>query len=155
MEAKKVLVKQGDVAVLSCPFCRKIKKISVAQYKGTGKRELRIKCSCEKKFCLCLEYRRHPRKRVRLLGKNINMSKQEGQQIIIENISMGGIGFTIFNKHRTQTDDQVEVSFELDDSNNTPINSGATVRSLSKDHVGCEFNATHNFKASLGFYLLN
>ena len=155
MEAKKVLVKEGDVAIITCPFCRKTKKMSVAEYKEKRKRELRIKCSCDKIFCLCLEYRRHPRKPARLLGKSVNLSKRkETQNIIIKDISVSGIGYLTFKKHRTQKDDRLQLAFELNDINNTAIEAHATVRVASEDHVGCEFNSTDNFKTSLGFYLL-
>jgi hypothetical protein len=155
MQARKVLVKEGDVANITCPICLKTKQLSVARYKEIRKRELRIKCSCDNLFCLCLEYRKHPRKSVRLLGHSTNLSKhRERQDIIIKNISLGGIGFSTFNEHRTQKDDQMHVSFELDDCNNSQINSEAIVRSMSKDHVGCEFNTTEKFKTPLGFYLL-
>jgi len=156
MEARKVLVKKGDVAIVTCPFCRKTKKLSVVKYKEKRKRELRVKCCCENIFCLCLEYRRHPRKPARLLGKSINFSyNRENQDIIIKDISLGGIGYLTFKKHRTQINDRLHVLFELNDCNNTHIDTEATVRAASKDHIGCEFNATENFKTSLGFYLLS
>ena len=154
MEAEKIQVKEGDVAVITCPLCRKIKKMSVAKYKEKGKRELRIKCSCDNTFRLYLEYRKHPRKSVGLLGKSINLSKQrESQDIIIKNISLGGIGFCPFKKHRTRIDDQLQVSFELNGPDKIPIDADATVRAAGRDHIGCEFNAAENFRTALGFYL--
>lgn len=156
METRKVLVKEGDVVIVTCPSCRKTKQLSLAQYKEKRKRELRIKCSCGSIFCLCLEYRRYPRKPVRLLGKSINLSShRESQDIIIKNISQGGIGFSPFKKHRTQKDDLLQVLFDLNDSKNTSVDTRATVRAASKDYVGCEFNSTESFKKSLGFYLLD
>ncbi len=156
MEAGKVLVKEGDNATITCPICQKSKKISVAKYKEQSKRELRIKCSCGNIFCLCLEYRKHPRKSVKLLGKSINLSKhRESQDIIIKNISLGGIGFYPFKKHRTEKEDRLQVSFALNDRNSTLIDTDATVRAAGKDYIGCEFNASETFMTSLGFYLLS
>ena len=156
METGKALVKEGDTATISCPICLKAKKISVARYREQNKRELRIKCSCGNIFCLCLEYRKHPRKPVKLLGKCINLSKhRERQDIIIKNISLGGIGFYPFRKHRTQKEDRLEVSFLLNDRNNTPIDADAIVRAAGTDYICCEFNASETFTASLGFYLLS
>jgi len=155
MEARKVLVKENDIAIISCPFCRRSKKMSVAKYRIEKKRELRIKCSCDNMFSLFLEYRRHPRKAVRLLGKSINLSKRnESQGIVINNISLGGIGFYHFNEHRTEEKDRLQVLFDLDDYNSTPINTKTTVRVATKEYVGCEFNSTESFQKSLGFYLL-
>ena len=155
MQARKVLVKEGDVVNITCPICLKTKQLSVARYKEIRKRELRIKCSCDKIFSICLEYRKHPRKSVKLLGCSTNLSKhRECQDIIIKNISLGGICFSTFNKHRTEKNDQLHVSFELDDCNNSSIKSNATVRVIGNENIGCEFNANENFKTSLGFYLL-
>ena len=155
MKAAKVLVKEGDVAIISCPLCKKSKKLSVAKYKEQGKRELRIKCNCGNIFCLLLEYRRHPRKPVKLLGKSINLSKhRESQDIIIKNISVGGIGFFPFRRHRTQKEDRLQLSFELNDYNNTSIDAHATVRAAGKDYIGCAFNDAETITSSLGFYLL-
>jgi len=156
MEAGKALVKEGDVAVISCPFCKKSQKISVAKYREQSKRKLRIKCGCDKIFSLCLEYRRHPRKPVKLLGKSINLSNhKESHDIIINNISLGGIGFYPFKKHRTRKEDQLQLSFELNDFNKTSLATHATVRAAGKDHIGCEFNPTEIFMTTLGFYLLD
>lgn len=156
MEASRVLVKEGDVAIITCPFCRKTKKVSVAPYKEKRKRDLRIKCSCEKIFSICLECRKHQRKSVKLLGKSINLSQhRKSQDIILRNISLGGIGFYPMKKYEIKKDDRLQISFSLDDSNSTPIETSATVRAASKDYVGCEFNTPESFKPTLGFYLLS
>ncbi|MEN8233006.1 MAG: hypothetical protein ABFR35_10065 [Thermodesulfobacteriota bacterium] len=42
METKQIMAKEGDVAIINCPFCRKTEKVSVGHYKETGKRELKI-----------------------------------------------------------------------------------------------------------------
>jgi hypothetical protein len=156
MEMKKVVVKEGDVAIITCPFCRKTKKMSVARYKETGKRELKIKCSCEKVFSICLEWRKHHRKPAKLLGKSINLTNhREKQDVIIKNISLGGIGFCSLRKHRTQKDDRLQVSFNLNDVQHTPIDEHIMIRFSTNDYIGGEFNSTEKFKTPLGFYLIS
>lgn len=146
MEMSKVMVKEGDVAIITCPSCREIKNLSVLHYKETGQRELKIRCSCDTLFCICLEYRAHHRKPTRLLGKTINLSNhRENQDVIIKNVSRGGIGFCPFKKHRTRQDDLLQLS---------SIDTDVTVRSSTIDYIGCEFNSTEKFKTSLGFYLI-
>ncbi len=147
MEMSKVMVKEGDVAIITCPSCREIKNLSVLHYKETGQRELKIRCSCDTLFCICLEYRAHHRKPTRLLGKTINLSNhRENQDVIIKNVSRGGIGFCPFKKHRTRQDDLLQLS---------SIDTDVTVRSSTIDYIGCEFNSTEKFKTSLGFYLIS
>jgi len=156
MEAWKVLVKENDVAIIICPLCRKAKELSVTQYKERKKRDLRIKCGCGHIFCICLEYRRHPRKSVKMLGKSLNLSKhRESHDIIIKNISLGGIGFYTFKRHRIREDNLMYVLFDLNDARGTTIDARATVITASQDFVGCEFTSTKDFQTPLGFYLLS
>lgn len=156
MEMRKVMVKDGDVAIITCPFCHKTKKLSVLKYKENGKRELKIKCSCDRMFSTCLECRKHYRKPLKLLGKSINLSNhRETHDFIIKNISLGGIGFCTFKNHRTKKDDLLQVSFHINDVKHTLIDTRVTVRSATNDHVGCEFESTDKFKTSLGFYLIS
>jgi hypothetical protein len=156
MEMRKVLVKEGDVAIITCPFCRRTEKLPVGHYNETGQRELKIKCSCEKVFCICLERRVHHRKPAKLLGKSVNLSNhRENQDVIIQNISNGGIGFCPFKKHKTRKDDRLQVSFNLNDLQVTPIDTHVTVRSTTNDYIGCEFNFSEKFKTALGFYLMS
>jgi glutaredoxin len=156
MEMRSVLVKEGDVAIITCPFCRRTEKLPVGHYKETGQRELKLKCSCEKVFCICLERRAHHRKPAKFLAKSINLSNhRENQDVIIQNISSGGIGFCPFKKHKTRKDDRLQVSFDLNDLQLTPIDTHVTVRTTMNDYVGCEFNSTEKFKISLGFYLIS
>ena len=156
MEIRKVMVKEGDVAIVICPFCRKTEKISVGHYKETGQRELRIKCICKELFCICLERRAHHRKPVKLLGKSVNLSNhKKNQDVIILNISNGGIGFCPFKKHKTRKDDRLHVSFNLNDLQLTPIDTHVTVRTTMNDYIGCEFNSSEKFKTALGFYLMS
>ena len=156
MDARKVLVKENGETVISCPSCRKTKKLSVAQFKKNRKQEVRIRCCCSHVFCLCLEYRKYPRKNVKLLGKCINLSKHRvSQDIIIKNISLEGVGFCFFNRHRTKKDDQLQIIFELNDRNNTPMDMNATVRAADRDYIGCEFNTRESYRTTLGFYLFS
>jgi hypothetical protein len=154
MEMRKVVVKEGDVGTIICPFCRESKEIPVGKYKKNGKRELKIKCCCDKVFCTTLECRIHYRKSTKILGKSINLSNhRENHDIIIKNISSGGIGFCPFKIHKTHKDDRLLVSFNLDDFNNTPIETQVIVQSATIDYVGCQFNSTEKFKTPLGFFL--
>ena len=156
MEMRKVAVKEGDVAIICCPSCRKTRKLPVGHYKEAGNRELKIKCSCDEIFGICLECRMHHRKMTKLLGKSVHLSNhRENQDVIIKNISAGGIGFCPFKKHRIRNDDRLQVSFNLNDVLHTPIDTHVTVRSTTNNYIGCEFNSVEKFKTSLGFYLIS
>ena len=156
MEPRKILVKEGDVAIATCPSCRVLRKVPVEKYKQNSKRELNIRCSCENVFQVCLEFRKHPRKPTKLIGRTVNISKQKSpKQVIIKNISEGGIGFSPFNGQYCEMYDQLIVSFNLDDTGHTHIDAQVTVRVASENYVGCEFNSNYQFKKDLGFYLIS
>jgi hypothetical protein len=155
MKTHRVMVKEGDVAIIVCPFCHRTNKHSVTSFRERGRRNLRVRCCCEKMFDLTLEFRRHYRKPVKLLGRSINLSRHRmGGDVIIRNISMGGIGFYPFKENRSSENDLLQIIFELDDRCQTPINSKATVRNVGSDYVGCEFDNIDGFRKPLGFYLL-
>jgi hypothetical protein len=150
------LVKKGDAAIVPCPSCRQIKKIPVAQYKEKRKRDLHSKCSCDNIFCLFLEHRKHPRKQVKLLDESINVSQYRvSQAMIIMNISLEGVGFCLFEKRTIQKDEWLPVSFPLNDCNNKPIDTDATVWAASRHHVGCEFKTPEEFRSAFGLYLFS
>jgi len=155
MEPRKILVKEGDTAIVTCPFCQKMRKLSVGKYKEKGKRDLTIRCSCETVFQVLLEFRKYPRKSSKLIGHSVNLSKyREPQNILIKNISFGGVGFSTFDVHRTKKYDQLMLSFSLNDATNTHIDTQMTVRASEEDYIGCEFNSNDLFKKDLGFYLI-
>lgn len=155
MEKRMVQVKEHDEAAILCPGCSKVKNISVESYRRAGKRDLRVKCSCGELFGLCLEYRKYYRKPVKLLGKSINFSNhRETQDIVVKNISMGGIGFCPFQKHKTRQGDRLQVFFELNDSSSTAINTDVTVCTVRENYVGCGFINTRGIRESLGFFLM-
>ena len=154
MEVIKIKVKDGGDAAITCPFCMNATSLPVGDYLDAGKRTLKVKCFCSEFFIICLEPRQHPRKGTNLLGQSVNLTNQnEKQDIIVENISLGGIAFCPFKKHQTRKDDQLKVSFLLNDIQNTPIDANVTVRSSTDDQVGCEFNSTEKFRAPLSFFI--
>lgn len=156
MEIMKVMVKEGDIATITCPHCKKMKQASVSDYRTAGKRELKIRCSCDEMFTVSLECRQHYRKTTKLLGKSINLSNHlEQRDILIKNISTSGIGFCPFKKHKTRKDDRLQIIFNLNDAHYTPINAEVTVQNTSDEYIGCKFNSTEKFSKPLGFYLIS
>jgi len=154
VETITVIIQEGDVAVITCPFCLETRRLSVERNSGAAKRALKIKCHCEKMFVVCLEYRRHKRKATNLLGLSVNLTNHnEKQDIIVENISLGGIAFCPFKKHKIRKEDLLKVSFNLNDNMQTSIDAHVTVRTATDNYVGCEFNATDKFKTPLEFFL--
>jgi hypothetical protein len=153
-ETIKVIIEEGDAAFIICPFCLETRKLSVGQNSGVTKRALKVKCCCNNVLKICLEYRKHPRKATNLLGHSINLTNQnERQDIIIENISLGGIAFCPFKKQQIRREDLLEVSFNLNDVRQTPIVTHVTVRTATDNYIGCEFNTVDKLATSLKSFL--
>ena len=154
METTKVIIQEDDIAVITCPFCLETRRLSVEQNCGAAKRALKIRCLCDKIFAVCLEYRRHERKATNLLGLSVNLTNHNSRQdIIIENISLGGLAFCPFKKYQISKEDMLKVSFNLNDSTQTPIDAHVTVRTATDNYVGCEFKATDKFITPLESFL--
>src|SRR6056300_1943068 len=120
MEISNVVVREGDIAIVTCPFCRKTKKISVIKYKNASKRKLTIKCICERVFSIYLEFRRHFRKPAGLLVESVNLSNDsEKENLVMKDISLSGIGLCPLKEHEVQKDDLLQITFNLNDAHHT------------------------------------
>ena len=152
MEVIRVMVKEGGVAAITCPNCMDDNSLSVADFFAAGKRTLKIKCRCREFFIICPELRRHQRKATDLLGQSTNLTNQSGKQdIIAASISPGGIAFYPFKRHHARDDDQI--SFILNEIQNTPIDAHVTVRTSTDDRIGGEFKSIEKFREPLSFFI--
>ena len=154
METIKVVIQEEGIAVITCPFCLETMRLSAEQNSGAAKRALKVRCLCDKIFAVCLEYRRHERKATNLLGLCVNLTNNnEKQDIIVENISLGGLAFCPFKKHQISKEDLLKVSFNLSDRGQTSIDAHVTVRTATDSYVGCEFKTTDEFITPLESFL--
>jgi hypothetical protein len=74
--------------------------------------------------------------------------------IVIENISLTGIGFSCLRKHDFRQRDQLEVAFTLDNFKKAEITLKVEVRNIRDKFVGVMRLDPHSFQPDLGFYLL-
>lgn len=110
---EKVYVDDTNRVAIICPKCKSENKVDVTHFKDTNKK-LKAKCQCGKIFRLTLDFRKHYRKNVRFLGEYIIQGKDEKGEIIVENISAGGIKFSSLKPHFISNNDIVELKFTLD-----------------------------------------
>ena len=154
MKPQKAFVKEDGTTVLKCPHCRHARTVSVAELKGK-KRILKIKCSCQQSYSVCLELRKTYRKETKLNGHFVNLSlNNEKGAMIVKNASVGGLGFTVIGRNRIQKDHQLEVTFTLDDPHSSVISVPVVVRFVRNTFVGCDFRHAHEYDKALGFYLM-
>ena len=154
MEPQKAFVREDGTTVLKCPHCRHARTVSVAKLKDK-KKLLKIKCSCQKSYSVSLELRKMYRKDTNLNGQFVNLSlNNERGTMLVTDVSMGGMGFTVIGRNRVQVDHDLEVTFSLDDSHSSVISKQVTVKIVRDKFVGCEFRHAHEYDKALGFYLM-
>ena len=149
---EKVFV-SNDRATISCPSCRKTKRISTAAYYG-NKHSLRVRCTCGTTFLVHLEFRKHYRKPTELRGLyRITSEPGGGGAAVINDLSRGGLGFTVSGIHRIQVGQRALVDFVLDNGKGSQLSKEVEIRSVRNNHVGCRFTSPQQFEKALGFYL--
>jgi hypothetical protein len=156
MKSITVHVRNNNTATLACPACGVIKHFSAAPYR-LGRHTMVVRCRCQESFSVLLDFRRHYRKQTNLPGTyEITSEGGVGGGIIqINNISRGGVGFTVSGLHRIEKDQEMRIEFQLNDKNKTVLNRQAVVRSVRQNAVGCEFKSNAEMDKALGFFLQN
>jgi PilZ domain len=149
---KKVYVDDSNQATIICPNCGFEKNLDVTNFRETHKR-LKAKCRCGEVFRLSLEFRKHFRKKVRLHGEYFVRGKTEKGEIIVEDISLGGIRFESLNPHYISREDKVELRFALDNSMKTEIQTPVKIKWIIDRNVGGQFFDPKSIEQDLGTYL--
>jgi hypothetical protein len=138
---------------IACPFCGHRNNL-VSQGNMPPGRRLIVRCKCGHEFEASLEARKHGRENVRLTGQYTNMTSGRSGSMIIENLSMEGIGFRDTLADHFNVGDLVVVAFELDGSNKPRVGAKVAVRQKHGQVVGCEILKIIEGAAEYGLYLL-
>lgn len=149
---KTVYVSKTNKTTVICPSCRFTKKIDVTNFKNTQKK-LKAKCRCGEVFRFTLEFRKHYHKKVRLHGEYFVQGRNEKGEIIIEDISAGGIRFASLKPHYISRNDTVELKFTLDNPMRTEINKLVKIIWIIDRNVGVQYIDPKSLEKDLGFYL--
>ncbi|KPK00138.1 MAG: hypothetical protein AMJ60_02590 [Desulfobacterales bacterium SG8_35] len=153
----KTYVRPDNTAVITCSHCGRQKSIPADSYRGP-KSKLRIKCACKKIFTVQLEFRKRVRKKTNLKGTYINHSqKNSSGNIFVRNISVIGLEFTSLDLQNFKVDDELTLTFTLDDEQRSEITKEAVVRDIRQNSIGCEFaqSGEFSFEGPLGFYIMS
>lgn len=156
METIKAFVREDNTATIICPACNKPKTVSVTSFKDKG-HELKVRCPCDHVFRVTLDFRKYYRKPVELPGeyKSLKPLGQGGGDIIIKDISLGGLGFVVSGINTIEVGHRLQVCFELDNKKKTFLTKEVVVQSVNNDFVGCRFAAHELYEKELGFYLIS
>jgi hypothetical protein len=149
---KTVYVNGTNQATIICPSCGFTKKIDTTKFRNTQKR-VKAKCKCGETFRFTIEFRKHYRKKVRLPGEYIIQKRGEKGEIIIRDLSLGGIRFESLRPHQISTDDTLEVKFKLDNPLRSEICKLVKVKFVRDRIIGAQYSEIKLYKKELGFYL--
>ena len=154
MQTVKTYVHSDGTTTIICPVCSNLKRTSVTALK-CEKHVLKVRCSCNTVFRVLLDYRSHYRKPVNLSGTyttryQYNQCKGLTQ---ITNISTGGLQYHVVGLNRLHPGSILDLDFQLDNKQHSPIKKQALVRYTHKNVVGCEFIDKGDFDRALAFYL--
>ena len=147
-----VYVDDTNQATIICPRCGFTKKIDVTKFRNTHK-SVKAKCKCNEIFQFTIEFRKHYRKKVKLTGEYIIQKNGKKGDIIIRDLSMGGIRFETLILHQISTDDTLEVKFKLDNPLRSEICKIVKVKWVKDRIIGAKYSEKDSDKKELGFYL--
>ena len=136
-----------------CPKCCHAKAISVTKFKKLFT-PVKVRCVCDEIFYISVESREFYRKEVNLQGMFINSRSKNFDYIVVENLSLSGIGFKTNMTNHFQIDELIELKFALDNHKQTEICKKAIVKQVDDRRVGAEFCDMGAYSAELGFYLM-
>jgi len=145
-------VNKEGIAVLQCPECGNSKKIDT-NGKDYAFKKFKAECRCGAFLKGQFEFRRYYRKKVSLSGSYLHPENGVRGNIVVENISLMGIGFACLRKQHFTKGDKLEVTFTLDNPQKSKVTLPVTVINIKGRFVGATRRDTHITQPDLGFYL--
>ncbi|QJT11137.1 PilZ domain-containing protein [Oceanidesulfovibrio marinus] len=135
-----------------CIHCKRVNVLDLSSV-NESVTAVRVNCECGEQYPVRLECRQTYRKRASLDGFYFD-AEGDKQEMVVRDISLGGIGFHTREPHRLKPRDYIDVLFHLDDSKGTRIYRRVMVRNVRGRFVGCAFAEHRERDKELGFYLM-
>jgi hypothetical protein len=145
-------VGKDGLAALRCPNCGTTKIIDTAK-KNYAFKAFKATCKCGEQIRGQFEFRQYYRKKVNLSGRYRHRESGVQGKILVDNISLMGVGFTCMRKHRFKKGDHLDISFTLDNDRKSKVSLWVVVERLQDRFVGAKRQDPHVSQPDLGFYL--
>jgi hypothetical protein len=161
LEQQTVFPRDDGLALITCPQCGRQDTVPLEQFDKLGN-AIAVDCSCRQKFTAVLEKRRAYRKQVHLSGY-FTLGEDSGDtplkesfwgQMVVVDLSKNGLRFTTEKADLLRRGEILTVRFNLDNSNQSPINKTARIISINGYAVGCQFEGDDSYDITLGFYFI-
>lgn len=150
--------KQGTV-IFVCSDCNASKQINVEPFRNK-KHNLRLRCTCGKVHSIGLDFREKYRKSVVIPAMISGNSSKLLHPVpcTVTDLSMGGIALTANKLCNTQEEDELQISFQLDNKLNAKVRRRIRIVHTGPTNImGCRFidSVIESEEKALYFYLLN
>ena len=145
-------VDENGKTTLKCPACDLLKRIDASKYIFNQK-PFKASCKCGLTFQGRFEFRTHYRKQVRLAGHYIHKKTNQQGDMLVENLSIKGVGFTCLDRPKIKVGDNIEITFWLDNPRASKIQLWVEVKNISGNYIGAVRCNTQLAQPDLGFYL--
>jgi hypothetical protein len=145
-------VSRGGVTTLSCPQCGASKTIDTSK-KDYAFKSFKAKCKCGARIRGQFEFRQYFRKKVNLPGAYRHRETGVQGKILIDNLSLMGVGFTCLRKHNFQEGDHLDLTFTLDNERKSKVTLWVVVGNIRDRFVGAKRQDPSVSQPDLGFYL--
>ncbi len=128
-------VGQDGVCVLRCPKCDATRKIGTT-YREYSLKRFKASCKCGAKIRGKFEFRNYYRKKVHLSGSYQNKKSGVQGDIIVDNISLKGVGFSCLQKHGIKKGDQLDITYTSDNPKKSMVTLWVEVVNTSRSRHG-------------------
>jgi hypothetical protein len=145
-------VSKAGLATLRCPECETTKTVDTTAQNYAFK-TYRAKCKCGCEMNVQFEYRQYYRKKVKLPGTYQHRESGVQGKILVQDISLMGIGFNCLRKHDFKKGDKLDIKFTLDNRQKSRVSLRVAVLNTKGPFVGAERCDTNISQPDLGFYL--
>ena len=89
-----------------------------------------------------------------MAGRFDNPETGASGDMLVENVSLNGVGFTTLLTPALAKNDLIRIWFRLDDTRNTEVARAVRVRYLKDRYIGAQFADQKSYDGDLGFYLM-
>ena len=145
-------VNKEGLAIVRCEDCGVSKTVDVAKH-NPPLINFKANCKCGALIKGRFEYRKHYRKEVRFSGQYFHRKNRFRGEILIEDISINGAGFSCMEMHNLKIGDQLDITFRLDNPKQSEIKLWVEVKSVRGQFIGVQRLDTQTNQPDLGFYL--
>ncbi|MBL0712411.1 MAG: PilZ domain-containing protein, partial [Desulfosarcina sp.] len=112
---ERVFISSDNTATFSCPRCKKMRTVNLADYKGLDKAvKIKVRCPCGHRYPAMFERRRQFRREVAFPGtftRLVNRRQVGKGSMVVKNVSRTGLKLRVPDSQHLKSGDILEVAF--------------------------------------------